>query len=94
VIYSGFAPALRASRFLTLSGGRLQASEFDPTSHQPHVRFELAGGGIELAGLPGVLEQHEHPEGLVLTVAPEHSDEVALRVLQGGWSIRRMEPRR
>lgn len=94
VIYSGFAPALRASRFLTLSGGRLQTSEFDPTSHQPHVRFELVGGGIELAGLPGVLEQHEHPEGLVLTVAPEHSDEVALRVLQGGWSIRRMEPRR
>ena len=41
-----------------------------------------------------MLEQHEHPAGLVLTVDPEHSDEVALRVLQGGWSIRRMEPRR
>ncbi|HET6210719.1 MAG TPA: ATP-binding cassette domain-containing protein [Jatrophihabitans sp.] len=94
VVYSGFAPALRASRFLTLSGGRLQASEFDPTSHQPHMRFELTGNGIELAGLPGVLEQHQHPAGLVLTVQPEHSDEVALRVLQGGWSIRRVEPRR
>src|SRR6185312_13750732 len=62
VVYSGFAPALRASRFLTLSGGRLQTTDFDPTSRQPHVRFELTGGGIELAGLPGLLDQHEHPE--------------------------------
>jgi ABC-2 type transport system ATP-binding protein len=94
VIYSGFAPALRPSRFLTLSGGRLQVSQFDPSAQQPQVRFELTGGGIEVATLPGVLEQHEHPTGLVLMVAAAHSDEVALKVLQGGWSIRRMEPRR
>jgi ABC-2 type transport system ATP-binding protein len=94
VIYSGFAPALRASRFLTLTGGRLQVSEHNPTSGQPHMRFELTGSGVDVAGLPGVLEQHEHPDGLVVTVQPEHSDEIAMRVLQGGWSIRRVEPRR
>ena len=58
------------------------------------MRCELTGNGVELAGLPGVIEQHKHPDGLVVTVERAHSDEVMLRALQGGWSIRRVEPTR
>ena len=53
VIYSGFAPALRASRFLTLSGGRLQVSEFDPSGHQQHVRLSSPAPASNWPDCPG-----------------------------------------
>lgn len=95
VIYSGHAPALRPTRYLTLTGGRLQASEHDPASDgEPHMRLELAGKGSDLIGQPGVLEQHNHPDGLVLTVERAYSDELIGKALRAGWSIRRAEPSR
>jgi ABC-type Mn2+/Zn2+ transport system ATPase subunit len=95
VIFSGFAPALRASRHLTLTGGRVQDTDYDPAAHgETHLRCELAGNGVDLLGLPGVIEQHKHPDGLVVTVERAHSDELIMRAVQGGWSVRRVEPTR
>jgi ABC-2 type transport system ATP-binding protein len=93
VIFSGFAPALRPTRYLNLAGGRLQSSEQDPTAQgEAHMRFELVGKGSDFAGMPGVIEEHSHPDGLVVTVERAHSDDLLRRALQAGWSVRRVEP--
>ncbi|MGI8667163.1 MAG: ATP-binding cassette domain-containing protein [Jatrophihabitans sp.] len=95
VIYSGSAPALRPSRYLVLAGGTLAVSEADPAqSDNSRMRFELTGHGSALDGLSGVIEQHRHPDGLVLTVERAHSDELIGRVIAAGWSVRRVEPGR
>lgn len=95
VIYTGWAAALRPSRHLTLAGGRLSVSEADPTlTGESRMRLELTGTGSDLKDLPGVVEQHSHPDGVVVTVEQERSDELIARVLQSGWSVRRVEPSR
>jgi ABC-type uncharacterized transport system ATPase subunit len=95
VIYSGTAPALRPSRYLTLAGGQLGSSESDPSNvEESRMRLELGGKGSELVGQPGVLEQHSLPDGVVLTVERAHCDELVARALHGGWTLRRLEPSR
>lgn len=95
IIYSGFAPALRPTRYLSLTGGRLQVTDRDPSAQtDQHMRFELAGHGTELSGTPGVIEQHAHPDGLVVTVERAFTDEVLVRAVQSGWKVRRVEPNR
>ncbi len=93
IVYSGFAPALRPSKYLSLTGGRLRSTKHDPDdSSDVHMRLELAGKGSELRGLPGVIEEHKRPDGLLVIVEREHSDELVGRALRGGWSILRVEP--
>ena len=44
VIYSGFAPSLKPTKYLSLTGGRLRSTDHNPADEdEPHVRFELAG---------------------------------------------------
>ncbi len=95
VIYSGTAPALRPSRYLILAGGQLGISDSDPRIvDESRMRLELGGKGTNLVGLPGVVEQHSHPDGVVLTVERAHCDELVGRALHGGWTLRRVEPTR
>ncbi|MEO6703769.1 MAG: ATP-binding cassette domain-containing protein [Jatrophihabitantaceae bacterium] len=95
IIFTGYAPALRPSRYLTLTGGRVQDTDYDPAVRgDNYLRCELAGKGSDLDGVPGLIEQHKHPDGLVVIVDRAHSDELILRAVQGGWSIRRVEPNR
>jgi len=94
VIYSGFAPALQPTQYLSLTGGRLRSTEHDPLGEQPSLmRLELTGTGSELTGLAGFVSQQKHPRGgVVVTVEAGHSDELLARALQAGWSVRRVEP--
>ena len=94
ILYSGFAPSVRPTKYLSLTGGRLRSFEHNPEDEgEPHVRFELTGVGPEFAGQNGVISQLKHPRGgLVLTVERGHSDELLARVLASGWSVRRVEP--
>lgn len=99
VIYSGFAPAVKPTKYLSLTGGRLRSTEHNPDDEgEPHVRFELVASGPDFAGADfagqvGVIAQHKHPRGgLVLTVERGHSDELLGKALRAGWSVRRVEP--
>lgn len=94
VLYSGYAPALKPSQYLSLTGGRLRRTEHDPEDEgERHVRFELIGAGTEFTGQSGVISQVKHPRGgLILTVERGHSDELLAKALASGWSVRRVEP--
>lgn len=93
IVYRGTAPALHPTRYLSLIGGRLRSTWHDPESDGDlQMRVELTGKGADLTGLPGVIEEHVRPDGVLVIVEREHSDDLIAWALQSGWSIHRIGP--